>query len=118
MVVLGFMDTFIYLFVLIAHKVIVFSGGVLIMKLCEKCGSLMAPVKKDGGVVLVCNKCGKQDSVEKGKVFKLKEKMTHEPFDSIPVLVSNVPSAVIIRQGGGPSRRGLVMSRRPDFIAV
>ncbi|MCK5699377.1 MAG: transcription factor S [Candidatus Aenigmarchaeota archaeon] len=56
------------------------------MKLCEKCGSLMAPVKKDGGVVLVCNKCGKQDSVEKGKVFKLKEKMTHEPFDSIPVV--------------------------------
>ncbi|MEA3343841.1 MAG: transcription factor S [archaeon] len=56
------------------------------MKLCEKCGSLMAPVKKKNTVVLVCNKCGKKVALEKGKEFKLKEKITHEPFDAIPVV--------------------------------
>jgi len=65
------------------------------MKICDKCGCLMAPTKKKDTVVLVCNKCGKQTNVDKGKEFKLKETIEHEPFEVIPVVDDSAESLPI-----------------------
>jgi len=39
------------------------------MEFCEKCGSMLKPVKEEKGTILVCPKCG-----PKGKLTKTKSK--------------------------------------------
>lgn len=56
------------------------------MKLCQKCGSLLMPVKSGSKVEFMCRNCNKSYRVEKGDVPKFKEKISHGIQDVIPVV--------------------------------
>jgi len=55
------------------------------MKFCPKCGTLMRPKRKNGKVVLVCPKCGYEESGSSGG-YKVKSKIKHTPKEKTIVI--------------------------------
>ncbi|MBW6451535.1 MAG: transcription factor S [DPANN group archaeon] len=54
------------------------------MELCQKCKSLLMPVKTDGKIILQCRVCNNQTKAN-GNNMKITEKIEHESKDNIPV---------------------------------
>lgn len=42
------------------------------VKFCPRCGGPLVPVKKDGEVVLKCNRCGYEEKTKKGGKYGVK----------------------------------------------
>ncbi|MCK4555140.1 MAG: transcription factor S [Candidatus Aenigmarchaeota archaeon] len=56
------------------------------MKLCQKCGSLLAPVKNGNKIEFFCHKCNKKQRIDKESIPKFTEKIDRNPQDEIPII--------------------------------
>ncbi len=57
------------------------------MEFCDKCGSLMKPVKEEKGAFLVCGSCGKKIKLTKSKSqsYKLTQRIPHTEKEKLEV---------------------------------
>ncbi|NHJ84299.1 MAG: hypothetical protein FK734_02480 [Asgard group archaeon] len=57
------------------------------MEFCDKCGSLMKPVREDKGSYLVCSSCGKKVKLTKTKSqdYTLTRKIEHSEKEKLEV---------------------------------
>jgi len=43
-----------------------------VVKFCPRCGAPLVPVKKDGEIILKCNRCGYEEKAKKGDKYDVK----------------------------------------------
>lgn len=58
------------------------------MKFCPQCGSVMVPVKRGNGVVLVCRACGYEEVPDSSsaELYSVRMQVERKPSDRILVL--------------------------------
>lgn len=56
------------------------------MEYCPKCGSLMRPLRKEGGTVLKCLKCGYEKNAANPEAYRVKRVSKHSPEEMILVI--------------------------------
>ncbi|MEM2592770.1 MAG: transcription factor S, partial [Thermofilaceae archaeon] len=70
------------------------------MEYCPSCGNLLLPRRKDGQVVIVCQRCGYEKTVSNPSAYRVTRQARHGPGDTILVIdhevsVETLPKAKV-----------------------